>query len=280
MQEAIPSSFGMLFSSYNDALSRDWWRVSKCLERIRTVNMGGGATGTGLAVPRFFIMEIVPELRNATGLPLSRSENMPDSTSNLDKWVEIHATIKAHAVTLEKMVSDLRLLSSDLVAPNQIRIPEKQVGSSIMPGKINPVIPEYVISIAHKVYSNDTLITSLAGQGCLELNAYLPVIGFSVLESLRLLISANITIKNNLLEGIIVNKTDSYDQVMLSPTITTALVPYLGYNRAAEIAREMKSSGISIKEANDKLKFISPEKLEAIIQPGNLLKLGYSLEDI
>ena len=147
MQEAVPSSFGMLFSSYNDALSRDWWRVSKCLERIRTVNMGGGATGTGLAVPRFFIMEIVPELRNNTGLPLSRSENMPDSTSNMDKWVEIHATIKAHAVNLEKMVSDLRLLSSDLVTPNQIRIPEKQVGSSIMPGKINPVIPEYVISI-------------------------------------------------------------------------------------------------------------------------------------
>jgi len=280
MQEAIPSSFGMLFSSYNDALSRDWWRVSKCLERIRTVNMGGGATGTGLAVPRFFIMEIVPELRNATGLPLSRSENMPDSTSNLDKWVEIHATIKAHAVNLEKMVSDLRLLSSGLVAPNQIRIPEKQVGSSIMPGKINPVIPEYVISIAHKVYANDSLITSLAGQGCLELNAYLPVIGFSVLESLRLLISANITIKNNLLEGIIINKTDSYDQVMLSPTITTALVPYLGYNRAAEIAREMKNSGMTIKEVNERLKFIGPEKLEAIIQPGNLLKLGYSLEDI
>ena len=136
MQEAVPSSFGILFSSYNDALSRDWWRVSKCLERIRAVNMGGGATGTGMAVPRFFIMEIVPELRVATGLPLSRSENMADATSNMDRWVEIHATIKAHAVTLEKMVSDLRLLASDLVSPNQLRLPEKQVGSSIMPGKI------------------------------------------------------------------------------------------------------------------------------------------------
>ena len=94
------------------------------------------------------------------------------------------------------------------------------------------------------------------------------------------MVSANTSIKENLLEGIIINKTDSFNQVMHSPSITTALVPYLGYNRAAEIAMEMKSTGISIKEANDKLKFISSEKLEAIIQPGNLLKLGYSLEDI
>jgi aspartate ammonia-lyase len=280
MQEAIPSSFGMLFSSYNDALSRDWWRVSKCLERIRTVNMGGGATGTGLAVPRFFIMEIVPELRNATGFPLSRSENMPDATSNMDKWVEIHATIKAHAVNLEKMVSDLRLLSSDLVSPNQIRIPEKQVGSSIMPGKVNPVIPEYVISIAHKVYANDNLITSLAGQGCLELNAYIPSIGLSILDSLRLLVSANQTITVNLLNGLIINKADSYQKVMRSQTITTALLPYIGYNRAAEIAKEMKVNGLTITEANEKLNFIGREKLEELLQPGNLMKLGYSLEDI
>lgn len=280
MQEAVPSSFGMLFSSYNDALSRDWWRVSKCLERIKTVNMGGGATGTGLAVPRYFIMEIVPELRNTTGFPLSRSENMPDSTSNMDKWVEIHATIKAHAVNLEKMVSDLRLLSSDLVSPNQVRIPEKQVGSSIMPGKVNPVIPEYVISVAHKVYANDNLVTSLAGQGCLELNAYIPSIGLSILDSLRLLVSANQTITGNLLKGLIINKADSYEKVMRSQTITTALLPYIGYNRAAEIAKEMKVNGLTITEANEKLNFIGREKLEELIQPGNLMKLGYSLEDI
>jgi aspartate ammonia-lyase len=280
MQEALPSSFGILFSSYNDALSRDWWRVSKCLERIKAVNMGGGATGTGMAVPRYFIMEIVPELRSVTGLPLSRSENMADATSNMDRWVEIHATIKAHAVTLEKMVSDLRLLSSDLVSPNQIRLPEKQVGSSIMPGKINPVIPEYVVSAAHKVYSNDSVVTSLAGQGCLELNAYIPMIGVSVLESLKLLTAANLTITDNILKGLIINHNDSYERVMHSGSITTALIPYIGYNKASAVAKEMKLNSLSISEANDKMNFIDSTKLGEILQPGNLLKLGYSLEDL
>ena len=104
MQEAVPSSFGLLFSSYNDALSRDWWRVSKCFERIKTINLGGGAIGTGISVPRFFIMEVVPELRKITGLPLAHSENLTDTTSNLDKWVEVHSILKAHAVNLEKIV--------------------------------------------------------------------------------------------------------------------------------------------------------------------------------
>ena len=168
MQEAVPSSFGILFSTYNEALSRDWWRVSKCSERIKQVNLGGGAIGTGLSIPRFFIMEVVPELRNLTGLPLAHSENLSDATSNLDKWVEIHATLKAHAVNLEKMSSDLRLLASDISGEKTISIPERQVGSSIMPGKINPVIPEFVISAAHKIYSNDVLISSLSGQGLLN----------------------------------------------------------------------------------------------------------------
>jgi aspartate ammonia-lyase len=280
MQEAVPSSFGILFGAYNDAFSRDWWRVSKCLERIRSINMGGGATGTGMAVPRFYIMEIVPELRAATGLPLSRSENMADATSNLDRWVEIHATIKAHAVNLEKMVSDLRLLSSGLVTPKHLTIPEKQVGSSIMPGKINPVIPEFVISAAHKVYSNDTLIASLAGQGCLELNPYLPLIGISIIDSLKLLIASNHTVAENLLTGLEINKSDAYDKVMRSPSITTALIPYIGYNKASEIAAIMKSEQSDIIQANEKHRFIDPGKLREIVKPGNLLKLGYSLEEI
>ena len=191
MQEAVPSSFGLLFSTYNEALSRDWWRVSKCSERIKQVNLGGGAIGTGLSLPRFFIMEVVPELRNLTGLPLAHSENLSDATSNLDKWVEIHATLKAHAVNLEKISSDLRLLASDISGYRSSQLPERQVGSSIMPGKINPVIPEFVISASHKIYSNDVLVSSLCGQGTLELNAYLPVIGCAVIESINLLISCN-----------------------------------------------------------------------------------------
>jgi aspartate ammonia-lyase len=280
MQEAVPSSFGLLFSSYNDALSRDWWRVSKCFERIKTVNLGGGAIGTGIAVPRFFIMEIVPELRKITGLPLAHSENLADATSNLDKWVEIHSTLKAHAVNLEKIAGDIRLLASDLVKGNLISIPSRQVGSSMMPGKVNPVIPEFVISVAHKIYSNDQLISSLSGQGCLELNAYLPVIGLSILESLKLLISSDRSLLENLLSGLTINHTAGSEALLKSTALTTALVPWCGYNKAAELAKLMREKHIDIIEANSALHAVDDENLKKILEPGNLLKLGFSLEDL
>ncbi len=280
MQEAVPSSFGLLFSTYNDALSRDWWRVSKCFERIKQVNLGGGAIGTGVAIPRFFIMEVIPELRALTGLQLSHGENLADTTANLDKWVEIHSILKAHAVNLEKISSDLRLLASDISGHRTMTIPDKQVGSSIMPGKINPVIPEFVISAAHKVYSNDLLISSLCGQGTLELNAYLPVIGASVIESLKLLIACDKTLLANLLEGLKVNESAGYEALMRSPSVTTALTPHIGYHKAAELARLMKEKKVDIFEANNTIKAIDPSKLETILKPGNLLKLGFSLDDL
>jgi aspartate ammonia-lyase len=280
MQEAVPSSFGMLFSTYNEALSRDWWRVSKCSERIKQVNLGGGAIGTGLSLPKFFIMEVVPELRNLTGLPLTHSENLCDATSNLDKWVEIHAILKAHAVNLEKISSDIRLLSSDIAGFRTISIPERQVGSSIMPGKINPVIPEFVISASHKIYSNDVLISSLCGQGTLELNAYLPIIGYTIIESINLLIGCNDTLLHNLFGGLKVNEESGYKALINSPSVTTALSPHIGYHKAAEIALLMKQKTINIFEANEILKLIDDSKLKTILQPGNLLKLGFSLDDL
>jgi aspartate ammonia-lyase len=280
MQEAVPSSFSLLFSTYNEALSRDWWRVSKCIERLKPVNLGGGAIGTGLAVPRFFIMHVVAELRNLTQLPVSHSENLSDATSNLDKWVEVHATLKALAVNLEKMVSDLRLLASDVAGDKSIVLPKKQVGSSIMPGKINPVIPEFVISASHKIYSNDTLVSSLCGQGCLELNAYIPAIGFAVLESIKLLISSCKTIENNLINGLVVNESTGYYSLLHSPSVTTALTPHTGYHKAAELAKLMKEKKCDIFDANRILNIIEETRLTEILQPGNLLKLGFSLEDL
>ena len=280
MQEAVPSSFAILFSTYNEALSRDWWRVSKCSERIKQVNLGGGAIGTGLSLPRYFIMEVVPELRKLTGLTLAHSENLSDATSNMDKWVEIHATLKAHAVNLEKMSSDFRLLSSDLVGDKTISIPDRQVGSSIMPGKINPVIPEFVISVVHKIYSNDVLISSLSGQGTLELNPYLPVIGSTIIESINLLISCNVTLLYNLFTGLLVNETAGFEAVINSPSVTTALNPHIGYHKAAELAQLMKEKKINIFEANNILKIIDESKLKTILEPANLLKLGFSLDDL
>lgn len=280
MQEAVPSSFGILFSSYNDALSRDWWRVSKCFERIKVINLGGGAIGTGIAIPRYFIMEVVPELRRLTDLPVTQSENLPDATSNLDKWVEVHAILKAHAVNLEKIAGDIRLLSSDLSGKKLLSIPGKQVGSSIMPGKVNPVISEFVISAAHKVYSNDQLITTLSGQGSLELNAYLPVIGSAVIESLKLLISSDITLLGNLFSGLAINDREGYKALLRSPSLATALIPHTGYNNSSRLAELMKEKNIDIIEANSILKIIEGQKLEKLLEPSNLLKLGFSADDL
>ncbi len=280
MQEAVPSSYGMLFSTYSEALSRDWWRVSKCFERIKIVNLGGSAVGTGIAVPKFFIMEVVPALQKLTGLPVTRSENLSDATNNLDSIVEVHAILKAHAVNLEKMVSDIRLLASDVAGIHGVSIPQRQVGSSIMPGKVNPVIPEFVISAAHKIYSNDMLISSLSAQGCLDLNAYIPVIGHALLESLKLLIAADQTIGIHLIEGLKINSGSGAARLFSSPAITTALSPLIGYRKAVMLSKEMKATGCDVFEANLKLRLIDQEKLKNVLKPENLLKTGFTLSDI
>ena len=149
-----------------------------------------------------------------------------------------------------------------------------------MPGKVNPVIPEYIISVSHKIYSSDQLISSLSGQGCLELNAYLPVIGFSVIESLKLLISSDKTLADNLLTGLRMDQSAGYEALIKSPSITTSLVPWCGYNKAAELAKLMKEKKIDIFQANDILRALDGNTLKKILEPGNLLKLGFSLDDL
>jgi aspartate ammonia-lyase len=280
MQEAVPSTFGQLFSTYSEALSRDWWRVSKSFERIKVVNLGGGATGTGISIPRFYIMEVVPVLRNLTSLPLAQGENLPDATCNMDKWVEVHAILKAHAVNLEKIASDLRLLASGAAGNRTVRLPARQVGSSIMPGKVNPVIPEYLVTSAHRIYANDQVITSLSAQGCLELNAYLPEIGCAMLESLRLMISMNRTMRNHMLEGLEVDEEEARNKLYMSASVTTALSPLIGYHRAAELARAMKESGCNVFEANEKLGLMDKTLLGRLMEPDRLLKKGFTMSDI
>lgn len=280
LQEAVPTSFGKLFSAYNDTLGRDWWRISKCFERIKVVNLGGSAIGTSITVPRYFVMEVVQKLRQITDLPITRSENLVDATVNLDGFVEIHGILKAHAVNLEKISSDIRLLASDLVGRKEIEIPQKQVGSSIMPSKVNPVIVEFAVSVAHKVYANDVLINQLSGQGQLELNAYLPLIGHSLLESLDLLIAANNSLNENLFLGIKVNTKTAEVNLFQSPAITTALIPYVGYNKASELSKLMRKKSIDIFKANEELEILDAKKIVEILNPDNLLKNGFSLNDI
>ena len=212
-------------------------------------------------------------------MPVTRSENMSDTTANTDVFVEVHGIIKAHAVNLEKTVNDLRMLASDL-SHGEMSIPQCQTGSSIMPGKINPVIPEYIISIAHKVYANDQLITSLSSQGCLDLNAYIPLIGDAFIESISLLIDANISLSKNLLPSIQLKQARTQEHFYKSPSLATALIPTIGYHKGSEIAKYMKSAQCTIYEANKLLKLIDDEKLQTLLKPENLLKEGFSIKDL
>ena len=186
---------------------------------------------------------------------------------------------KALAVNLENGFR-YAIACFDVAVEKSIIIPEKQVGSSIMPGKINPVIPEFVISSSHKVYSNDNLVSSLCGQGCLELNAYLPVIGNAVIESIKLLTASCKTAGINLFTGLKVNDSSGYYSLLKSPAITTALTPHIGYHKAATLAKLMKEKKIDIFDANNSINVIEKTKLNDILKPGNLLKLGFSLSDL
>jgi len=273
-KEATPSTYGRLFSTYSEAFTRDWWRISKAFERIKTLNLGAGASGSGLSIPQFFIFEVYNVLKDLVDLPIARADNLNDNTSNLDSLVEAHSIIKVMAVNFEKTSADLRLLSSDLA--KKISIPPLQTGSSIMPNKVNPVMFEYAISIAHKIYANDILITNLAAQGNLDLNPYLPIIGASFIESIELLISLSNVFKNTVKDI----KVLSEDNIYKSLSIVTALAPYLGYNKCKEISKYMETNSINIFTANRDLSFINNEKLKEILKPSNLLSLGFKLSDL
>jgi aspartate ammonia-lyase len=224
-------------------------------------------------------MEAINELQRITNLPIARGDNLSDTTQNLDSFVEIHATLKAHAVNLEKISNDLRLLASD-AGSHTLNLPAVQAGSSIMPAKVNPVVNEFVISIAHQIYSNDVLVSNLCGQGCLELNAYIPSIGNAVLNSLSLLIAANKSFCQNCLTGITVNSTVAEQILLHSPSITTALIPYIGYHKATELALNMKQNKTDIFTANKELGMFDEEKLKTLLSPDNLTKLGFSIKDL
>jgi aspartate ammonia-lyase len=188
--------------------------------------------------------------------------------------------LKSLAVNLEKFASDLRLMASDIHGNKVLKIPARQVGSSIMPGKVNPVIPEFVISVAHQVYANDMLITQLAGQGQMDLNAYIPLLGQRFLQSLEYLSSAVKSLNDNLLQGLEIDEKLSHQTMMYSPAITTALIPLIGYHKAAELAKTMREEKLNIHEANDKLQLLEKADLDKLLKPGNLLKQGYSLNDL
>jgi aspartate ammonia-lyase len=276
LMDAVPMTLGRTFGAWAEALSRDRWRLFKCTERIRVVNLGGTAIGTGLGAPRDFIFQASDELRTVTGLPLARAENLVDATQNLDVFVEVSGIVKAHAMNLLKISGDLRILS---MGPDaglaEIVLPALQAGSSIMPGKINPVIPELMAQVAIQVSALDQAITWAVGSGQLELNAFLPLIAVDLLESLELLIAVNRLAADFCLAGIRANEGRCLELVSRSLALTTALLPVAGYHKANEVARLMREEKISFEEASQRILGLTSEQCRALLSPEALNALGY-----
>jgi fumarate hydratase class II len=198
-----------------------------------------------------------------------------------DALVFAHGALKTLAAAMMKIANDVRWLSSGpRCGIGELSIPENEPGSSIMPGKVNPVIAEYVISAAHSVYGHDIVITSLCGQGFLDLNAYLPSIGHYMLESLDLLISANKTLSAHLIDGLTIDGSASFASVIRRPTTATALLPYIGYHNAEKLAGRMQEMDEDLFQAAAQLNILDKTRLLELLSPSRLLELGYRLSDI
>jgi len=276
LQDAVPMTLGMTFGSFSEAIARDRWRIFKCRERIKTVNLGGTAIGTGLGAPQKYIFKVAQHLRKLTGLAISRSENMIDSTQNLDSFVEISGILKASASNLLKISNDLRLLAS---GPGgglaEINLPAMQKGSSIMPGKVNPVIPEMVAQIALKVMANDNTIALCSAMGNLELNQFMPLLAHSILDSLELMKNAVELLDNRCIKGITANKDKCFQHLEHSKTLATVLVPIFGYNKVEEIISAANAENCGIDEIILKQKLLSKEEIEKILSPNAMYKMGF-----
>ncbi len=269
LQDAVPITLGAEFSAFAEAFSRDRWRTFKCEERLRVVNLGGTAVGTGLAAPRNYIFLVIEKLREVTGLGLSRGENILGETANADSFVEVSGILKAHGVNLIKIAGDLRLMN----LLGEIRLPQLQAGSSIMPGKVNPVLAEAAIQIGIKVIANDGIITETAARGTLQINEFLPLLAHSLLESLDLLINIDVLLTSHV-RGIMACKDKCEEYFNASPMIITALLPIIGYEKATEFITEYSSGS----ENNMRLfleKKLGKELIDKVFSPYQLTALGY-----
>jgi aspartate ammonia-lyase len=275
LQDAVLTTLGREMGAYAEALNRDRWRIYKCEERLRVVNLGGTAIGTGLGAPRQFIFRAVEALRQLTGLGLARAENLVDATQNADVFVEVSGILKAHAVSLFKICTDLRLLSSGPEAGfGELRLPPRQAGSSIMPAKVNPVIPEAVSQAAMMVIGHDAAIALACASGNLELNPFLPLVAACLLESIELLTRADHFFLHNCVAHLEANEERCQAQVRNSTATATALLPALGYEKVCQIARAAATQHQSIEATATGLGWILPADFAALTSPEAVCRLG------
>lgn len=276
LQDAVPMTLGAIFSSFAECAGRDRWRTFKSEERLRVVNLGGTAVGTGLAAPRSYIFRVTDILRNITGLPLARSENLVDATANVDAVVEVAGILAAFASDLGKIARDIRFLAQK----GEIALPALQAGSSIMPGKVNPVVCEAVTQASMRARANTALVTEAASEGSLQINEYLPLIADAMIETLELISGAAKMLATHV-DGIRANAEECRRHLDANPTIVTAFLPLLGYERAQGLLAEYgaRDAALPPQSIRDFLsEKIGTETVSKILSAESLSALGYREE--
>ena len=273
--DALPILTGQMFGAYAETISRDRWRIYKVEERLRTINIGGTAIGTGLNAPLKYTFMMTSLLQDSTNIGLSRADSLIDNTQNTDSFNEVLGLLKVAASTLIKICNDLRFLAS---GPNggigELILKDNQVGSSIMPGKTNPVILEMVIQNAYKVIGNDNLINNLVLSGNLELNAFIPGIAEALLESLELLTNTVKIFNNKCLKFIEVNTKKCEENIKKSHSLITPLINIIGYDKASEIVKIANKTKQSIKQVLLDEKLFTDEELDKLLDPINITRPG------
>jgi aspartate ammonia-lyase len=275
LQDAVLITLGREMGAYAEAFARDRWRIYKCEERLRVVNLGGTAIGTGISAPRQYIFRVVDQLREITGLGLARAENLVECTQNADVFVEVSGILKACAVNLLKVSTDLRLMSAGPdTGFGEIRLPARQAGSSIMPGKVNPVIPEAVSQAALVVMSNDMALAHACSMGNFELNAFLPLVADALLGNLDLLGNACRILRAQCVAGIEADEVRCRAHVNGATASITALVESLGYEKAQAIATQAHFEGKPLRAVVVEGGYLSQEQFDRLVSPDSVSRLG------
>lgn len=268
LQDAVPMRLGQSFHAYASVLHRDILRLEDAIHTLEMLNMGGTAIGSSINVSPLYLKNICKNLNKITKGNFYLADDLFDATQNLDGFVSVSGVLKTCAVNLSKMCNDLRLLSSGpKTGIGEINLPARQNGSSIMPGKINPVIPEVVSQVAFNIIGHDYTITMAAEAGQLELNAFEPVIFYTLFESIETLGHAAQTLTDNCILGITANEKHCKDLVNASAGIATALCPSIGYTASAALAKKSLKMNVPVRELTIKEGYVTEEEADRLLDP-------------
>ena len=272
MQDAVPIRLGAEFGAYSKAIQRDIKRLNTALLEMYTINLGGTAVGTALNANPDYVKALAPTLSRISGLPLIKADDLVDGTQNLDSFAYVSSALKTCAISCSKMSNDFRLMSSGpRCGFEEINLPAKQNGSSIMPGKVNPVIPEVMSQAAFCIIGNDMCITMAAEAGQLELNFAEPVLYHKLFESIVALTGAVKTFTENCVSGITANVERCRELVDGSVGVITAICPKLGYAESADIAKTAIKTGESVRNVLKDKDILSDDEIERLLDPSTMV---------